>query len=182
MAFRRPFRSFRRRSFGRRLEKPRWTAVSSDINPLAAGAASSVILVNPEAMLTTGTLATTEQEFKVVRLVGHVTTRLTLATEVTGASIGLGILKTQVTTVTLGGFQDPLIPGQLVQRDWLRVMNHDVPAAGGSNGFSLRQEFDIKVQRNLKSNDIILLAASNLAGGDDVIITIDVRILIVIRA
>jgi len=177
-------RLFRRRGpfRRRRSQVPRWSAVSADISPLATGTGGSIVLVNPETMLTTGVLALVEQELKVIRIVGHVTTRLSATTEVQGTSIGLGILKSQNSTVTFGGAQDPLIAQQLVQRDWLRVMNHDVPAGGGTNGFVLRQEFDIKVQRRLKSNEFIVLCVSNTAGGDDVVITIDVRILIVIRA
>lgn len=185
MAFRRRFTRYRGRFASRGGSSktvPRWTAVTADTGVLAAGSTTAITLVNPEAILPAGALALLEQELSVIRLVGHVTTRLSAVTEVAGASVGIGILRTESTTVTSGGFQDPLIQQQLAQRDWLRVMNCDVPAGGGTNGFLQRQEIDIRVGRKLKSNQLIILAVSNLANGDDVIVTIDIRILIVIKA
>jgi len=181
MAFRGRSDTSRRRFFRRGQSRtiPRWTAQTTDLT-LTAGTAGAIILVDQDFLSTLGS-AILERESKVVRLVGHVSVR-TLAAGATGGSVGLGLVKTQNPSVTLGGINDPLIVAQLALRDWMRVMNLDYPANAGANGWMLRQEFDVRVQRRLKSPDYIILAASNLAGGDTVIITIDVRILIVIRA
>jgi len=156
---------------------PRWTAVTSEII-LAAGAGNAIILLDQDQLTMGSTIL--ERESKLVRLVGHVTTRVSGGGNA-GTSVGIGILKTQNPSVTVGGINDPLVVAQMALRDWLRVMNHDVPVNGTASGFILRQEIDVKVQRRLKSPDYVLLVGVNVPGGDAVVITVDIRILIVIR-
>jgi len=122
-----------------------------------------------------------EEESLLVRAVGRLSvTPLDNGTVLSGP-VGLGILKTtQAGAPVVGGLNDPLVASELAARDWLRAMTIQVPPQSGPNGWQWTHEFDIKVKRRLKAEERIVLAMMN-GTGDDIVITIDVRILIVIR-
>lgn len=180
MAFKRRFSGFRRRGSSANRgtgNKPRWIAFSGD-QLLNTGTTAFLNLVDPA---TIGIGTGLEQELRVDRIVGRLQVRLAAGTENIGTGIGLGFIKTGVYSVTLAGFQDPNIASELATRDWLHVANISVPPNGGTNGWHYVHPVDVRVKRNLKATDAIGLAMSNLGAGDDVVISIDVRILIVVR-
>jgi len=75
---------------------------------------------------------------------------------------------------------DPLIASELAARDWMGVYNTQVPPKSGPNGFVRDIPIDIRVSRRCKSSEAIMLMMMN-GTGDDVVVTVDIRILIVIR-
>jgi len=180
MAFRRRFAPFRGRSASRGNSKqiPRWTAQSVEQILTAAAPAQRVLLYSPGTTIGTGVY---EEESKLVRIVGRYTVQpLDNATVLTGA-VGAGIAKSQFGAApTVGGAYDPLVANELATRDWIHVMNVQLPPQSGPNGWQWIHELDIKVQRRLKAEDSIALYLVN-GVGDDIVITIDIRILIVIR-
>jgi len=144
----------------------------------AAAPAAVTTLYLPGTTIGAGTY---EEESLLVRVVGRLTAS-TLAATAAGGPIGLGILKSvSGIGVTVGGLNDPLVAGELAARDWLGVWNTQAPPNAGANGWSLNQPIDIRVKRRLKASENIMLVGINGLGVDSVIITIDVRILIVIR-
>jgi len=180
MAFRRQFRSFRRGFSGGRSRKqvPRWTAQATDLTLTAAAPLQVVSLYNPG---TTIGAAVYEEESLFVRGVGRLTASLTAANN-GGGFAALGILKKSAAVAPVsGGFADPSVAAQLAARDWLGVYNTQLPINGGTNGYMYTQELDIRVKRRLKGDEEIALVAVNGTGADSVIVTIDIRILIVIR-
>ena len=175
--FRRVRRGFR--SFGRRSSRtvPRWTAQTVDVTLSAAAPAVSQILYVPGTTIGAGQY---EEETKLLRIVGRLGVH-TLAATAAAGPVGLGILKTDVANLVVGGFQDPLVATELASKDWLGVYNVAVPPNAGANAWHRYQEVDIRVQRRLKANEGLYVQAVQGLGVDSVVITIDVRILIVIR-
>jgi len=156
---------------------PRWTGLSTTLTP-AAGTIAAFSLFDPEAVLALGT--NVEQECTVIRIVGQVSV---IPAGDTAVSYGLGILKLANTvTPVFGGYGDPIVSAQLIDRDWLRVINGDFNTNALINSKLHRHELDIRVRRRLKQEESIRIICSNAAGGSDITVTIDVRILIVIRA
>jgi len=156
---------------------PRWTALSTTLTP-AAGTIAAFSLLDLESVLALGT--NVEQECTVMRIVGQTSV---IPAGDTAVSYGLGILKlSNATTPVFGGYADPIVSAQLVDRDWLRVMNGDFNTNALINSRLHRHELDIRVRRRLKQEEAIRLVCSNAAGGSDITVTIDVRVLIVIRA
>jgi len=179
MAFRRRFGGFQPRSFGRKTSRqvPRWTAQSADQLLTAAAPASTLTLYNPGTTVGAGAY---EEEALLVRIVGRLCVVPDTATALSGP-VGLGICKTQNgSNPTVGGSYDPLISTELTARDWLGVYNFQMPPNAGANGFQYMKELDIRVKRRLKAEDLIALKMIN-GVGDDITVTIDIRILIVIR-
>jgi len=177
MAFRRQFRNFPRRFSGRSSKVvPRWAAANLDAT-VTQGTAQSLQILAASA-LGFGSSGV-EQEATVIRLVGRLGVRVLGAL---AGSVGLGILKTANTGIVLGGFNDPLVFTELGTRDWMWFHNWDYPAGSAANSIYLDRDFDIRVKRNLQTEDFIRLSVTNLAGGSDINVTIDIRILIVIRA
>jgi len=180
MASRRRFGGFRPRFSGARSSRqvPRWTA-QSDEQLLTAGSPNRASTL----YLPGSTIGATqyEEEALLVRVVGRLSVTALDNGTVLGGPVGLGIIKTQASTApTVGGANDPLIATELTARDWLRVMNVQVPPESGPNGWAWYHEMDIRVKRRMKAEDRIVLMMMN-GTGDDVVITIDVRILVVIR-
>lgn len=180
MAFRRRFSGSRRRtSSPTNRTRPRWLGSSFDVTLTAAAPALGVSLFT--ATTPAVGAAALEQEVKLLRVVGRVTTR-TLAATAAAGPVGIGILKSQFpTTIVPGGFQDPLISTNLGTVDWLRLMTHEVPPNAGANAYNFVQDIDVTVQRWLKSVDSIAMMFIQGLGVDSVVITVDIRILIVIR-
>lgn len=174
-----PRRRFRRgsRSTGRK-QIPRWTAQTAEQILTAAAPAQRVLLYTAGTTIGAGQY---EEESKLVRIVGRYTVQpLDAATILTGA-VGAGIVKTQFGAApTVGGSYDPLVTTELAARDWLHVMNIQMPPQAGPNGWQWVHELDVKVQRRMKAEDTLALMVVN-GVGDDIVITIDIRILIVIR-
>jgi len=179
MAFRRRYRPFggRRGSRGNSKQIPRWTAQTIDQALTAAAPNVGLTLYAPGTTIGAGQY---EEESKVIRVVGRYTVQATDNGTVLSGPVGAGIIKTQSTSVVIGGFNDPLIATELAARDWLRVMNVQVPVNAGPNAWQWIHEFDVKVQRRMKAEDLLRLVLMN-GTGDDITITVDVRILIVIR-
>lgn len=179
MAFRRRFSGFRRRSSAASKKQiPRWTAQTVEINTTAASPAAAFTLWTPGTTIGAGFY---EEEAKLVRVVGQFSVVPTVGTVAFRGSVGLGIVKTQIDQVpVVGSFYDPLVAAQLSQQDWLRVMNTDVPPNSGANGWLQRHEVDIRVQRRFKSDEALKVMIVNAVAGD-ITISIDIRILIVIR-
>jgi len=178
MAFKRRFGGFRRRSFGAKNSRqvPRWTAQTSETTVTAATPVTNLPIYVPGTTIGAGVY---EEEELLVRLVG----RLGLAPSGAnngGGGVGIGILKTTNTTTIVGGFQDPFQATELAARDWLGVYNHIWPLNATATGFSRDIPIDIKVKRRLKGEEAIRLSVVNGTGGD-IVVTIDIRILIVIR-
>lgn len=173
--------SRRRRVFrgrGRRSPRtvPRWTAQSAGLT-INAGAVGVQTLVSGDDASLLGDLV--EGELLVKRVVGHITVR---PQGNVGGSAGIGIIKLSAAIAPVfGGFADLLAAQQLIDRDILRMMNMDWNANWLANGLQRREELDIRVMRRLKSDESLRLVVSNAAAGDQIIVTIDVRILIVIR-
>jgi len=170
---RRGFRSSRRAT----RTIPRWTAQSLDQLLTAAAPTAFLTLYAPGTTIGAGQY---EEESKLVRLVGRYTVQALDNGTVLSGPVGAGIMRTQGSGVVAGGFNDPLIATELAARDWLHVMNIQVPPQSGPNGWQWVHELDVKVQRRMKAEDTLRLVLVN-GTGDDVVITIDIRILIVIR-
>jgi len=178
MAFRRRFGPFQRQWRGQKSSRqvPRWTAQTLEINLTAAAPTSYQTLYTPGTTIGTGAY---EEESLLARVVGRLAIHADAATTASGV-IGLGILKTGFTAVTAGATNDPLIATELATRDWLGVYNTQIPPNAGANGFIRYQELDIRVKRRMKRGEELALICVS-AVGDDVVITIDIRILVVIR-
>jgi len=172
------FRRFRsgRRSGGRK-QIPRWTAQADTLNLTAAAPTGQVVLYNPGTTIGAGQY---EEESKLVRLVGRLCVRATDNGTVLPGPVGIGIIKSQSPSIVSGGFQDPFSAAELAARDWLRVLNVEVPPQSGPNAWLFVHDIDTKIQRRLKAEDAIRLVTIN-GTGDDITISIDIRILIVIR-
>lgn len=172
------FRRFRRgsRSRGRR-QIPRWTAQSLELNISAAAPTSFQTLYAPGTTIGAGQY---EEESKVVRCVGRLCVTPLDNAHVLQGPVGLGIVKTSLGSIVVGSTLDPLIATELAARDWLGVYNFQMPPQAGPNGFMHQQDLDIRVQRRMKAEEQIRLAVVN-GTGDDIVVTIDIRILIVIR-
>jgi len=179
MAFRRRFNAFQPRSRARSASRtvPRWTAQSLEQQLTAAAPTAFLTLYAPGTTIGAGQY---EEESKVVRIVGRCQVQPLDNGTVLAGPVGMGIIKTQGSGVVVGGFNDPLISTELAARDWLRVMNTQMPPQSGPNGWQYTHELDIKVQRRMKAEDTLRLVLVN-GTGDDVTVTIDIRILIVIR-
>jgi len=181
MAFRRRFvpspPRFRQQRASRTV--PRWLAVSGDVaNPLAAGALAATSIFNPSTAIASAAQVM-ERECTLLRLVGSVSVR---PNGNIGAAVGMGIVKKSGSAAAaFGGNWDPLVPTQMGVRDWLQIHNVDIQANGLVNGILHRWEIDSRVKRRLKEEEDIELITSNAAGGDAVVVTIDIRILIVVR-
>lgn len=174
-----PRRFFPRRRFASKMRSrtvPRWTAQATDMTLTAAAPASFVTLYNPGTVIGAGTY---EEEVKLVRVVGRLTVS-TLAATAAAGPVGLGILKTTA-GITAGGINDPFVANELAARDWLWVGNTQAPPNAGANGWMRDYPLDIKVQRRMKAEEALRLVAIQGLGVDSVVITIDVRILVVIR-
>lgn len=178
--------AFRKRSFGSRRrfssrsgkQVPRWTAQSAEQLLTAAIPNQQVLLYSPSTTIGTGVY---EEESKLVRVVGRLCVQALDVGTVLSGPVGMGIVKTQAGAApTVGGAYDPLQAGELALRDWMGVYNVQVPPQSGPNGWQHVQELDMRVQRRLKAEDRIALMLMN-GTGDDVVVTIDIRILIVIR-
>jgi len=180
MAFRRRFSGYRPRFSGRgnKQQVPRWTAQSAEQLLTAAIPNQAVILYTPATTIGTGTY---EEESKIVRVVGRLCVVADTATVLSGP-VGMGIIKrgANLGAPAVGGGYDPLIANELAQRDWLGVYNVQVPPNAGPQAWSHVQELDIKVQRRIRAEERLELMLMN-GVGDDVTVTIDIRILIVIR-
>jgi len=181
MAFRRRSGGFRRRSSAAKGSRqvPRWTAQSAEQLLTAAIPNQAVSLYTPGTTIGAGVY---EEESKLVRVVGRLAvTALDNGTVLSGP-VGIGIMKTmaQFGAPVVGGLNDPLIATELAARDWLGVYNTQVPPQSGPNGWIRYIDLDIRVQRRLKSSEAIVLMLMN-GTGDDIVITVDIRILIVIR-
>jgi len=181
MAFQRRFSGFRRRSSARRSSRqvPRWTAQTAEQALTAAIPNQAVLLYSPATTIGTGTY---EEESKLVRVVGRLCLVPLDNGTVLSGPVGMGILKrgANLGAPTVGGGYDPLIANELAQRDWLGVYNVQVPPQSGPNGWSHVQDIDIRVQRRMRAEERLELMLMN-GTGDDVVVTIDIRILIVIR-
>jgi len=179
MAFRRRSSGFRPRFSGRRNSRtvPRWTAQSLELNLTAAAPTSFQTLYAPGTTIGAGQY---EEESKLVRIVGRICAQATDNGTVATGAIGMGILKTALSSVVVGSTNDPLIATELAARDWLGVYNVQMPPQAGPNGWQRVQDLDIRVQRRMKAEEQIRFVAVN-GVGDDITITIDIRILIVIR-
>jgi len=180
MAFRRRFSNFRPRSSGQRTSRqvPRWTAQTTDMTLTAAAPALVATLYSPGTTIGVGTY---EEESLVVRIVGRLSARTLAATAAPGP-IGIGLLKSvSGIGVTVGGLNDPFVATELATRDWMGVYNTECPPNSGANGWMFQKELDIRVKRRLKASENIMMVGINGLGVDSVVITIDVRILIVIR-
>jgi len=179
MAFKRFSGGFRPRFSGRKSSRqvPRWTSQSLEIQLTAAAPTSFQTLYAPGTTIGAGQY---EEESKVVRIVGRLCVVPLDNGTVLQGPVGLGIVKTSLSSIVVGGTLDPLIATELAARDWLGVYNFQMPPQSGPNGFFYKQEVDIKVQRRMKAEEQIRLAVVN-GTGDDITVTIDIRILIVIR-
>jgi len=165
----RPFR-------GRSRNKTRWTAQIGEVTLLAGTANSVVLMSGSDAEVSTATSG----ECLVKRVVGALHLR---PQGNVGGSVGLGIARQGGFAVpALGGFLDPLVAQQLLERDWLHTMSHDWNANCLANGVTMRYPLDIRVSRRLKEDQQLRLCMTSAAGSDTIIVTIDIRILIVIRA
>jgi len=179
MQFQARRRFFPRRSFGRKNSRqvPRWTAQSTDLTLTAAAPLQFATLYSPGTTIGAGQY---EEESLCLRIVGRVTAQ-PLAANNTSGYLGIGIIHTENTGLVAGGFQDPVVSTELAARDWMGVYNTQIPPNAGTNGWQLDQPIDIRVKRRLKGNSNILLIANQGTGVNSVVVTIDVRILIVIR-
>jgi len=179
MAFTRRFARSPRRSFSRSGSRqvPRWTAQSSELLLTAAAPAQGLTLHSMGNTIGAGQY---EEEGLLTRIVGRLCVQATDNGTVLGGPIGLGIAKAGTAAPTVGGVYDPLVATELAARDWLGVYNLQVPVNSGPQAWQRIQELDIRVKRRMKAEDLIQLFAVN-GTGDDITITIDVRILIVIR-
>jgi len=181
MAFRRRFGRSRGRSSsrGNSRQVPRWTAQAVEQLLTAAIPNQAVSLYTPSTTIGAGVY---EEESKLVRLVGRLSVSALDNGTVLPGPIGIGIVKTmaQFGAPVVGGLNDPLIASELATRDWLGVYNTQVPAQSGPTGFMRYIDIDTKVQRRLKASEAIMLMLMN-GTGDDIVITVDIRILIVIR-
>jgi len=181
MAFRRRFGGFRRHSSGARGSRqvPRWTAQSAEQLLTAAVPNQAVILWTPAATIGAGVY---EEEAKLVRIVGRLCLVPLDNGTVLSGPVGMGIIKrgANLGAPVAGAGYDPLVGTELAARDWLGVYNVQVPPQSGPNGYHYERELDIKVQRRFKAEERLELMLMN-GTGDDVVVTIDVRILIVIR-
>jgi len=181
MALRRRFSGFRPRFSGQRTSRqvPRWTAQAVDQLLTAAIPNQAVSLYTPSTTIGAGVY---EEESKLVRLVGRLSVSPLDNGTVLPGPVGMGIVKTmaQFGAPVVGGLNDPLIASELAARDWLGVYNTQVPPQSGPNGWIRYIDIDTRVQRRLKASEAITLMLMN-GTGDDVVITVDIRILIVIR-
>lgn len=168
-----------RRRYGRSRTKksvPRWTAFSGSM-AVATGAIGQLTLF---AATDAGLASLVEGECTCLRIVGQIGV---IPSTALASSYGLGLLK-QSNTITnaFGGFGDPIVSQQLIERDWMHVQNGDFNLNSLANGLMRRHEIDVRVKRRLKEDECLRLVVSNAAAGGDLTITIDARILIVIRA
>lgn len=168
-----------RPKFGRfraRKSVPRWTASTGSLLVAPGALTTSTLFSGADA----GLSSLVEGECTVIRMVGQLSA---IPAGANGTSVGIGILKlSSALAPAFGGFGDPLVAQQLIERDWMRVMSLDFNANSLANAIRDHREIDIRVKRRLKEDESIRLVVSNAAGGSDITITIDVRILIVIRA
>lgn len=162
----------------RRGLRPRWVGFSTDVTLATGTAAQTEWLRGGIAQFATANL---EGEIVVRRMVGFVKIQQ-LANLAAAGSIGWGVIRTQNLTVTLGGFHDPLVASELGNRDWMHVKNFDWGANTFNNGLALQEHgFDIRVNRRLETDDTISMVSTNPAAQVSVLVTIDVRILIVVK-
>jgi len=168
------FRRFRRPRRGPR-NKPHWTASTGDVTVAGGATNATVILVRASTFALGVSL---EQEILLHRMVGWVNVKPTLAAAAAGGTVGLGILFTQNATVVAGGFNDPLVTAELASKDWMRILTTEVPFNAGANAWMQRQYIDIRVKRKMKDIDAVMCAIHNLAGGDSMIVSFDIRSLV----
>jgi len=96
--------------------------------------------------------------------------------------VNLGILLgDENVTPTFGAVGDPNIVDSLVDDDWLFVKRHII-VFDADAGFIWAPIYeDIRVKRKVKSNQVLRVVASNLAGGNDVACRITARVLVGLR-
>lgn len=168
-----------RRRYGRsrtRKSVPRWTALSASMEVLDGTIGTTTLFSGADAGLT----SLVEGECTVIRIVGQIGI---IPSTALASSYGLGIIKlSNALTPVFGAYADPIVSQQLIERDWMRVMSGDFNANSLANAVARQIEIDIKVRRRLKEDEAVRLVCSNAAAGGDITITIDARILIVIRA